>query len=63
MKRIIPDLFSVVIINILVSMIVVLIHYESLYRLTVLIPKIKIKHRYKIVVGVFGALIAHAVEG
>ena len=41
---------------------VVLIHYEFLYRATLYIPKSKIKHRYRIVFGVFAALIAHAVE-
>ena len=40
----------------------VLVHYELLYRLTVYIPKLNIKHRYRIVVGVFGALFAHTVE-
>lgn len=40
----------------------VLIHYEILYRLTSAIPKMKIKHRFRIVVGVFGALIAHVIE-
>jgi len=48
--------------NSLVVALVVLIHYEFLYRLSSWIPKIKIKHRYRIVVGVFGALSAHVVE-
>ena len=42
--------------------IAVLIHYEILYRLTSAIPKMKIKHRFRIVIGVFGALIAHVLE-
>ncbi|MBV1887632.1 potassium channel family protein [uncultured Cycloclasticus sp.] len=42
--------------------IVVLIHYEFLYRLSIMIPKMKIKHRFRIVVSVFGALVAHSIE-
>ncbi|MGD8804041.1 MAG: ion channel [Gammaproteobacteria bacterium] len=40
----------------------VLIHYEFLYRTSALIPKMKIKHRFRIVFGVFGALVAHSIE-
>ena len=43
-------------------MLVVLIHYEFLYRMSKAIPKMKIKHRFRIVLGVFGALIAHSIE-
>lgn len=49
-------------INSLIVAIVVMIHYECLLRLTVLMPKMKVVHRYRIVLGVFGALIAHAME-
>lgn len=55
-------MMSVWVLNSVVVAIVVLIHYEFLYRLTFNIPKLKIKHRYRIVVGVFGALIAHVIE-
>jgi len=41
---------------------VVLIHYEFLYRLSNAIPKMQIKHRFRIVLGVFGALLAHSIE-
>ncbi len=40
----------------------VLIHYEFLYRMSIAIPRMKIKHRFRIVFGVFGALIAHSIE-
>ena len=40
----------------------VLIHYEFLYRLSTVMPKMKIKHRFRIVVSVFGALVAHSIE-
>lgn len=40
----------------------VMIHYEMLYRLSRLMPMLVIKHRYRLVVGIFGALIAHIAE-
>ena len=40
----------------------VLIHYEFLYHITTYIPKMTIKHRFRIVFGVFGALLAHTIE-
>ena len=55
-------MISIWLLNSLIVAIVVIIHYEFLYRLTRLIPSLNIKHRYRIVVGVFGALIAHAIE-
>ncbi len=55
-------MIRVFLLNSLVVALAVSIHYEILYRLFLLIPKLKIKHRFKIVTGVFGALIAHALE-
>ena len=49
-------------INIIIVTLSVLIHYEFLYRATNLLPKIKIKHRFRILAVVFIALIAHVVE-
>lgn len=49
-------------INCFIVTVVVLIHYEFLYRFTRLIPIMKIRHRFRIVVGVFSALIAHTIE-
>jgi hypothetical protein len=41
----------------------VLIHYEALYRLTRLIPRLGwVQERYRLLVGLFGAMIAHVVE-
>ena len=51
-----------VLINIIIVTLSVLIHYEFLYRATNLLPKIKIKHRFRILAVVFIALIAHVVE-
>lgn len=41
---------------------VVIIHYEFLYRFTLLMPALRVKHRFRIVLGVLAALAAHAVE-
>ncbi len=49
-------------INVAVVAIVVLIHYEFLFALSKHIPKLKIKPRFRIVLGVFGALLAHSIE-
>ena len=46
----------------LVVAIVVLIHYEFLYRFSQWIPIMRIRHRFRIVMGVFSALIAHTIE-
>jgi len=53
---------TVVAVNLIVIGITVMIHYEFLYRVTVLLPELKIRHRFRIVLGVFAALTAHAVE-
>jgi len=55
-------MLSLFLINISIITLAVLIHYEFLYRISTLIPKMKIKHRFRIVVGVFGALVAHSIE-
>lgn len=52
----------VFLVNIFIITLAVLIHYEFLFRISTLIPKMKIKHRFRIVFGVFGALIAHSIE-
>ena len=52
----------VFLINTTVVAITVAIHYEFLYYLTRCIPRLNIRHRYRIVVGVLGTLVAHAVE-
>ena len=52
----------VFIINSLVVAIVVTVHYECLYRIIVFMHHMNIKHSYTIVLGVFGALLAHVIE-
>lgn len=55
-------MIAVFLLNILVVAIAVMIHYEFLFQLTAHIPKMKLKHRFRIVLGVCGALIAHVIE-
>ena len=50
------------IVNSILVAIAVMIHYEMLYRLSRLMPTLRIKHRYRLVVGIFGALMAHVAE-
>lgn len=52
----------VFVINSAVVACAVLVHYEFLHRLTVMMPRLNLRHRFRIVFGVFGALIAHAIE-
>jgi len=46
----------------LVIAFVVTFHYEVLSFLTTMMPRLNMKQRRRIVVGIFGALIAHIVE-
>ena len=53
----------VIIINASLVAAAVLIHYEALLRLSRLIPRIGfIRQRYRILVGLFGSLVAHVAE-
>ncbi len=40
----------------------VVIHYEMLRLLSVVIPRLRIKHRLRVLIGVFGTICAHIVE-
>lgn len=53
---------TVVLANILVVSVAVIIHYECLLRMTLLLVRVNIRHRLRLLLGVFGALLAHAVE-
>ena len=55
-------MIGIILVNSTVVFITVLVHYEFLYRVTAYIPKMNIRHRYRIVFGVLAALTAHAVE-
>ena len=54
-------LFTFIFNSLLVS-IAVIVHYEILRQLTLIIPKLSIKHRFKILFGIFGSLLAHIIE-
>lgn len=54
-------IFTYLINSVLVAS-VVLIHYEALNLLTLVTPRLPIKHRLRVLFGVFGALFAHVVE-
>ena len=49
-------------VNSILVAIAVLIHFEVLNKLTILTPKMPIRHRLRVLIGVFGALLAHVVE-
>ena len=49
-------------VNSLVIASVVIIHYEVLLQLSNRIPKLTLKPRFRIVLGVYGALFAHTIE-
>ena len=55
-------MITVFAVNLFVIGLAVMIHYEFLYRVTLLLPRVHIPHRFRIVMGVFVALTAHAVE-
>lgn len=55
-------MLPVIFVNLSIITLAVLIHYEFLFRITSYIPKMTIKHRFRIVFGVFGALVAHSIE-
>ena len=55
-------MITVFAVNLFVIGIAVVIHYEFLHQVTLLMPRVRIPHRFRIVMGVFVALTAHAVE-
>ncbi|MFN3570818.1 MAG: potassium channel family protein [Polaromonas sp.] len=55
-------MIAVILANIAVVLAAVVIHYEFLFRLSLLLRDVKIPHRPRVLLGVGGALIAHAVE-
>jgi hypothetical protein len=51
-----------IILNSILIAAAVLIHYEALNQLSSIIPKLPIKPRLKVLVGVLGTLVAHVIE-
>ncbi len=48
--------------NSLIVAIAIVIHYEILHQLSIYIPRLSIRHRLRVVCGIFGALMAHITE-
>ena len=55
-------LVSIWVINTIVVTTAVIIHYEALYLMSRKLVHLKGPHRYRILVGVFGTLVARAIE-
>ena len=55
-------MFSAILINTLIIALVVSVHYEVLHTLFVWVPKMPIPNRFRVVVAIFGVLIAHTIE-
>ncbi len=55
-------MLAVFFVNGIVVTLTVLIHYQMLYQISRLLPRMKIRHRFRILFGVFGALTAHTIE-
>ena len=55
-------MFLITLINALIIATVVMVHYETLYRLARIIPILPIRPRFRIVVGIYGALIGLVLE-
>ncbi len=49
-------------VNIFLVTAAVVIHYEILRLLSIIIPRLQIKHRLRVIIGVFGTICAHVVE-
>src|SRR3972149_4392813 len=49
-------------VNAVIVAIAVLVHYEALYQLSNILPKLHVRRRFRVLFGVFGAMIAHTVE-
>lgn len=55
-------MFMSVIINSVLISLAVMIHYEILRLLSTLIPRLKLQHRLRVLIGVFGTLAGHVLE-
>lgn len=55
-------MIALFLLNSAIVALVVIVHYEFLFQLSSLLPKLKLRHRFRIVLAVFGAMVAHAVE-
>jgi uncharacterized membrane protein len=51
-----------IILNSILIAAAVLIHYEALNQLSIVIPKLPIRPRLRVLIGVLGTLVAHVIE-
>ena len=56
------NIVSVIAINTFVIALAVIIHFEVLSSLSKLMPRMKIRYRFRVAIGLFGALVAHTIE-
>jgi len=56
------ELFTTTAVFSLVIALVVTFHYEVLSLLTTIMPRLNVRSRHRIIIGIFGALIAHILE-
>ena len=52
----------ILIINTFIIALAVIIHFEMLSQLSKLMPVLTIRHRFRIAIGIFGAMLAHIIE-
>lgn len=52
----------ILIFNIAVISLAVIVHFEILSRLSILMPKLTLRYRFRVALGIFGALIGHIIE-
>jgi len=55
-------MLTAALVNFSLVAITVVIHYEMLRLLSIVIPRLRIKHRLRVLIGVFGTICAHVVE-
>lgn len=56
------NIIPIIIINTFVIATAVIIHFEMLSILSRIMPRMTIRYRFRIAIGIFGALIAHTIE-
>lgn len=55
-------MFSIFLINSVLIAITMIVHYEALLQISRLMPRLKIKNRFRVAVGLMGVMIAHIIE-
>ncbi|NKB38222.1 MAG: two pore domain potassium channel family protein [Gammaproteobacteria bacterium] len=55
-------MFLIFVINALIMMLAVLVHFEMLSQLSRFMPRLTLRYRFRIAIGILGALVAHIIE-